>query len=385
MTDVFNTVENTDEVLNADDPEKMVHVVRSLRLFSFVDKIFGHDLGDGGGKILDYVIVPVGVMTCILLAVAVGFLWTKKHVSFMRIKSMRFVILQTFGGIMWYLGFVVRFGHFPRIGIFYSCSFWNFYASIVFGFMIWAACIVFRLLRLHLLFNHGINSIKGLSLANQPFTIILLLCIPHLIVYGVFLPLSGAVVRRQVSDGTTIVTAQCLYSSPFWAWTDNILFFSVWALLYVLGRAVANVNDGYREAVNLHRALTLSLYTLACTVVVELLQIDGLAVGRTIVTTSVLASVVIFFLRQNGEELFRLLSGRASSGDLQQDEAIDEAILRQESGGDQTDSLEGGELPDENEGISADTPDLLSGNVRHRGLSTKKKKQLFAETLLKND
>ena len=43
---------------------------------------------------MDYVIVPVGVMTCILLAVAVGFLWTKKHVSFMRIKSMRFVILQ---------------------------------------------------------------------------------------------------------------------------------------------------------------------------------------------------------------------------------------------------------------------------------------------------
>ena len=119
------------------------------------------------------------------------------------------------------------------IGIFYSCSFWNFYASIVFGFMIWAACIVFRLLRLHLLFNHGINSIKGLSLANQPFTIILLLCIPHLIVYGVFLPLSGAVVRREVvSESKGIVTAQCLYSSPFWAWTDNILFFAVWALLY---------------------------------------------------------------------------------------------------------------------------------------------------------
>ena len=162
----------------------------------------------------------------------------------------------------------------------------------------------------------------------------------------------------------------------------------------MLARFVENVNDGYREATNLHRALTreclsaatviaqyvmfsyrsgmcvstvamhkyvtllmlnvaVSLYTLACTVIVELFQIDGLAVvggervcygrylllslvlvlllvvvvvvvvvvmllmlllslllllslallllqGRTLVTTSVLASVVIFFLRQVG-------------------------------------------------------------------------------------
>ena len=167
----------------------------------------------------------------------------------MRIKSMRFVILQvscmlslslrmftdhrltnmitmqTFGGIMWYLGFVVRFGHFPRTGLLYSCNFWNFHVSIVFGFMLWAACIVFRLLRLHLLFNHGISSIKGLSLANQPFTIIFVLCIPHIIIYGVVLPMSNAVVRRRNVD-------ECLYAGGVWAWSDNLFFFAVWALLF---------------------------------------------------------------------------------------------------------------------------------------------------------
>ena len=135
------------------------------------------------------------------------------------------VNMQTFGGIMWYLGFVVRFGHFSRTGILYSCSFWNFYVSILFGFMLWAACIVFRLLRLHLLFNHGVSSVKGLSLANQPFTIIFVLCIPHIIIYGIFLPMSGAVVRRRNADA-------CLYADGFWAWLDNLLFFSVWALLF---------------------------------------------------------------------------------------------------------------------------------------------------------
>ena len=91
---------------------------------------------------------------------------------------------------------------------------------------------------------------------------------------------------------------------------------------------------------------------------------------------------------------------------------------REESGGDQTDSLEGGELDgDDNVSDLPNTPDLLkwvkyivlidiptklsarrnsfdvemshcatpSGNMRHRGLTSKKKKQLFAQTLLKND
>ncbi len=78
------------------------------------------------------------------LAAAVVYMWTKRHLPFMRVKSMRFVILQvcvkpcflvryndmqyktkntigyseqTFGGIMWYLGFVVRFGTFRRTGL----------------------------------------------------------------------------------------------------------------------------------------------------------------------------------------------------------------------------------------------------------------------------
>lgn len=293
----------------------------SLRRFSFVDSIFGTNLGDGGSQVLDFIVVPLGIMTCIVLAAAVGFMWTKRNVNFMRVKSMRFVILQTFGGIMWYLGFVVRFGHFQRTAILHSCSFWNFHVSIVCGFAIWAACILFRLLRLHLLFNHGKSSICGVSLTTNPFGVVGLLCLPHVVVYGILLPMAGAVVRKESSS-------QCLYRNGFWAWSDNFLFFGVWAFLLLMSIMVKDIKDGFGEVHNLRRALNMSLCTLAITVVVEILEIDGLALGRSIVTLSVLASVCIFFVRQNGEELKRLLVHKDTLEYVMQDQAIDDAVLR---------------------------------------------------------
>jgi len=305
----------------------------SLRRLPFVDSIFGHNLGDGGGQVLDFIVVPVGIMICMVLAAAVGFMWTKRNVNFMRVKSMRFVILQTFGGIMWYLGFVVRFGHFPRTGILHSCSLWNFHISIVCGFTIWAACILFRLLRLHLLFNHGKSSLFGVSLTTHPFGVLGLLCLPHTIVYGFLLPVIGAVVRKDSTN-------QCLYSNDFWAWTDNLLFFGVWAFLLLMSFAVKDIKDGFGEVRNLRRALSMALYTLAVTVTVEILQIDGLAFGRAIVTSSVLASVCIFFVRQNGDELRRLLFRNDTLEYVTQDQAIDDAVLREKNNYTDSDNLD---------------------------------------------
>ena len=141
----------------------------------------------------------------------------------------------------------------------------------------------------------------------------------------------GAVVRKESTN-------QCLYRSEFWAWTDNMLFFSGWALLLVLSTFVKDIKDGYGEVRNLRRALNLSLYTLAVTVVVEVFQIDGLALGRAIVTSSVLASVCIFFVRQNGEELRRLLFRTSTLEYVQQDQAISDAMLREKNSS--TDRLE---------------------------------------------
>lgn len=290
-------------------------------------------------------------------------MWTKRNVNFMRVKSMRFVILQTFGGIMWYLGFVVRFGHFPRTGFFSSCSFWNFHVSIVCGFMIWAACILFRLLRLHLLFHHGTSSIFGVSLTKNPFAVIGLLCLPHIFIYGMLLPMSGAVVHRASSN-------QCLYYSGFWAWTDNMLFFSVWALLLVLSLSVKDIKDGFGEVRNLGQALNLALCTLAMTVSVEILEIDGLALGRAIVTTSVLASVCVFFVRQNGEELRRLLFPAASLEYMTHDQAIDDAVLREENHSAECDTLES----------ESSCFDKCATK-----LSQASKSQAFARTLLNNN
>merc|ERR1712025_817954 len=134
--------------------------------------------------------------------------------------------------------------------------------------------------------------------------------------------MTGAVVRNQSSN-------QCLYRNAFWAWTDNFLFFGVWAFLLVMSFAIKDIKDGFGEVRNLRRALNMSLCTLAITVSVEILEIDGLAFGRSIVTSSVLASVCIFFWRQNGEELQRLLLKKETMEYLTHDKAIEDAVLRQ--------------------------------------------------------
>merc|ERR1711881_574799 len=234
-------------------------------------------------------------------------------------------------------GFEVRFGHFPRTGILHSCSLWNFHVSILCGFAIWAACILFRLLRLHLLFNHGKSSIFGVSLTTNPFGVLGLLCLPHAMVYGFALPMVGAVVRKDSTN-------QCLYRNEFWAWTDNLLFFGMWVKLLVYSFMVKDIKDGFGEVRNLRRALNVSLCTLALTVFVEILQIDGLALGRAIVTSSVLASVCVFFVLQNGEELRRLLFHKHTLEYVTQDQAIDDAVLREENDGTECDMLESSNL-----------------------------------------
>jgi hypothetical protein len=46
-----------------------------------------------------------------------------------------------------------------------------------------------------------------------------------------------------------------------------------------------------------------SLSSLACTLIVEILQIDGLAPGRAVMTGSVLACISSFFYLQNHDAL----------------------------------------------------------------------------------
>jgi len=214
------------------------------------------------------------------------------------------------------------------------------------------------------LFNHGSSSFCGVSTTKNPFGVIGLLCLPHSLVYGLLLPMLGAVVRKESTN-------QCLYRSDFWAWTDNMLFFSGWALLLVLSTFVKDIKDGYGEVRNLRRALNLSLCTLAVTVVVEVLQIDGLALGRAIVTSSVLASVCIFFVRQNGEELRRLLFRASTLEYVQQDQAISDAVLREKN----SDSLDS----DEESSVASCLEKCGSQ------LSSTSKSRVFARTLLNNN
>ena len=110
-----------------------------------------------------------------------------------------------------YVGFVVRFGHFarPSSGLFAACGFWNYYMSVVFGFGIWSACILFRLLRLYHFFimnKSGLALPSGageLSFKSDWPKILGLLSAPLVFIYGLVLPLLGDNVSSEPSSALT--------------------------------------------------------------------------------------------------------------------------------------------------------------------------------------
>lgn len=95
----------------------------------------------------------------------------------------------------------------------------------------------------------------------------------------------------------------CLYNEPMWAIADMGLFFCMWALLLFMCHLVRHVRDQLGEYLAIRRALFLSLGSLAFTIIAEILQIDGLCLGRSIITASVMVSTTSFFVLQNYDAL----------------------------------------------------------------------------------
>ena len=79
---------------------------------------------------------------------------------------------------------------------------------------------------------------------------------------------------------------------------DDDVCWGVWYAVYLPG-----------EYQSIRKALIWSFSCLASLVLVDLLQIDGLWFGRTLITTSVLASVTVFFYTQNRAEITRVIIG----------------------------------------------------------------------------
>jgi hypothetical protein len=268
---------------------------------------------DGGGLRSDMWVVGFYLLVGLVIAGGAFWLWKSRQSPVLRARQFNLIMLQTFGGFMWAIGFIVRFGHFERTpnSITSNCNLWSYYVSIVLGFSIWSGCILLRLLRLSCVFVYGTDTISlgpyKLHFGRQWHLLLGLLCTPHWILYGIILPLAGAVESKTIG-GTTV----CLYSqgNRLFAIADMGVFFAVWVLMLCSVHMLRAVKDELGEYNAIRRALFVSLATLACTIIAEILQIDGLFIGRTVVSGSVVASVASFFFLQNAD-IFRALSGAA--------------------------------------------------------------------------
>lgn len=220
----------------------------STRNLGFVDSLFGVHKMDGGSTLFDFIIVPCGVIICGLHLALAFRMWSRRtHDVALRVKSLTLVLIQSVSGTVWYLGFVVRFGHFakPESGVFAACGFWNYYMSIVFGFGVWSACILFRLLRLYHFFvlngsHFRVPGLGALSFKEDWYKVLGVLATPLAVTYGIILPLLGDNVHKKV--GSKFI---CVYEGKLWATLDTVAFVATWALLFYLVHSLRRVNDQF--------------------------------------------------------------------------------------------------------------------------------------------
>jgi hypothetical protein len=189
---------------------------------------------DGGGLAIDMWVVSFYLLVGLVIAGFCFWLWRARHSPILRARHVNLIMLQTAGGFMWAIGFIVRFGHFTRTqgSLTSNCNLWSYYVSMVLGFSVWSGCILLRLLRLSCVFLHGTDTISigpsTLHFGRQWHLLLALLCAPHWVLYGIVLPAVGAVESKRI--GGSMV---CLYSKGkrLFAVADMGVFFAVWLLL----------------------------------------------------------------------------------------------------------------------------------------------------------
>lgn len=312
--------------------------------------IFSEKQSDGGSTPMDYLIVGCcSVLMCSLLYFTL-LLQLNKLKPFLQTKSVNWTTFQTIGGFFWYIGFVVRFGHFHRgdklddnhiPGLLTYCNFWNFGVSILIGFSVWAGCIFLRMLRLYYIFFEETDKFTffGLKLdfKRDWYKILCIICLPFWFIYGFILPLVGAANFQTLGK-----QYYCIYKSPSLAYFDGAIFIFIWLALISLSHLLREVNDDFGECVALRKALTGALSCLASILIVEIFTLDGVWFGRSIVTVAVAGSVSSFFYLQNGTLIQRLLARENVTLGQEDGMSVRESKRYQEAMSTEDQLLEGG-------------------------------------------
>jgi hypothetical protein len=278
----------------------------------------------------------------------------------------------------------VRFGHFNRgskpsaPGLLTYCNFWNFGVSIIIGFSVWAGCIFLRFLRLHHIFFRETDKFEVgpllLDFKRDWKTIFAVLLAPFWIVYTFVFPMSGAVELKTLGQNYF-----CIYrdDGPIpWAILDGAVFFCIWIVLIFAAHTLRDVDDDFGERRGLTKALKAAVASLAAIVLVEIFELDGIWIGRSMVTAAVCAAVASFFYVQNAASVRTLLrekEGYPSDGAAMtaaEQKRYEQALCTEDE------ILEGGG--------AFDSPKTSTGtSLRKRGATMSSKTQkLFAKSVL---
>jgi hypothetical protein len=194
-------------------------------------------------------------------------------------------------------------------------------------------------------------SFKG----SDQYKILMLLYSPFLLFYGFLLiPLGASHVKRIGGDSV------CLYSNDVFKWIDILFFAGTMVGMSILTFACRHVQDDLGENLAMQKSIRVSLLCLGTCSIVDLLGIDGLCIGRTLVSTSIALTVMTYYYLQNSEYLRKV---------IQQDKSVPpevarvfDRILSGSGMGFDAEALEGGDMMKKNDDHYERTEEMSTNN-----------------------
>ena len=269
---------------------------------------FNDHRSDGGGTYTDAVFNSIGLMIMLSTLAGAFYLLSRKSDPEVRKRDPDLTLVQTVAGFVWWAAAVVKFNGVWRMDrpALQACNAINFFFCHGLGFGLWAACIGFRLLRLHTIYVRKADRVRigstiTLFVGSDKWKLVGLIWAPMGFIWCIVLPLFGAselITLGRAHNERSYIT--CIYSSAFWTYLDVILNLAVWVALIMAAHSMKNIDDGLGENKAMKNSLDFAVGALLIILVVEIFQLDGIWLGRAIVSMSYAASITLFFVALNG-------------------------------------------------------------------------------------
>ena len=271
-------------------------------------RLFNDHRSDGGGTYTDAVLNSIGMVLMLGTLAGAFYLWSRKSDPAVGKRDPDLTLVQTVAGFVWWAAAIVKFNGVWRMDrpALQACNTINFFFCNGLGFGIWAACIGFRLLRLHTIYVRKADRVRigstiKLFVRQDKWKLVALIWAPMGFMWCLVLPLFGAselITLGRASNERSYIT--CIYSSAFWTYLDVILILAVFFALIMAAHSMKNIDDALGENKAMKNSLDFAVGALLIILVVEIFQLDGIWLGRAIVSFSLAASITLFFVALNG-------------------------------------------------------------------------------------